>query len=87
MEKYKENVSTGIMYRYLEAYFSSVCERREGRHFYGEGWHVMLVDEDGEAAGNIYMPSTLIVIEGERNACEELMKQYEMSILRVDGWN
>ncbi|NYE56742.1 hypothetical protein [Carboxydothermus ferrireducens] len=86
MEQFSYEIDSGISLSEIEEYFENICEKKEGKHKYlGKGWVVELVPEEPRTLGKISRPRTRIIFSGDKEICEELIKNYRKKFLRVGG--
>jgi len=86
MEQFYYEIDSGISLPEIEEYFENICAKKEGKHKYlGKGWAVELLPEEPRTFRMISRPRTRIIFRGDKEICEELIKNYRKKFLRVGG--
>ncbi|MBF4692907.1 hypothetical protein [Fusibacter ferrireducens] len=85
---YEVIIDSGILIKYIQAYFRKISLELTPLHYKGLQWEVILTpifQDSNKITRSVYIPRTEIRFIGEREAVEEVVHAYRLEFLSAGG--
>ncbi|GAU76783.1 hypothetical protein [Fusibacter sp. 3D3] len=85
---YKVIIDSGILIKYIQAYFKAISFELTPLHYKGLKWEVILIpmlQDSKDTNTSIYIPRTEIHFIGEKNSVEKIVSAYRLQFLSAGG--